>query len=316
MRGEVMFKFILKRTFYGLLTLFLLVTATFFLIAGAPGDPIASKVGQMPEKAQAVIRTKYGLDKPVVVRYGIYMKNLLTKGDFGESIVYTGKSVNDIIKKNAPISAKIGIIALALQITIGVLLGLISAINRGKVPDHVIRVLVVLAICVPSFVFAALLQYFLAFKWRLAPVFGWGELKHYILPVLAYAIGGIASYTKFMRSSTLSVINEDYILTAKAKGCKKRRVIGKHVMRNSMIPIVTMTGPAIAGIFAGSFVIERIFSIPGLGSYYVNAVTNNDYTMILGFTIFFAALYVLSLIIVDIMYGIVDPRIRIASSED
>ena len=311
-----MFKFILKRIFYGLFTLFLITTATFFLIAGAPGDPIAAKVGQMPEKAQAVIRTKYGLDKPVVVRYGIYMKNLITKGDFGESIVYTGKSVNDIIKKNAPISAKIGIIALVLQIVIGVLLGLISALHRGKTPDYIIRVLVVLAICVPSFVFAALLQYFIGFKWKLAPVFGWGEMKHYILPVLAYTIGGVASYTKFMRSSTLSVINEDYILTAKSKGCKKGRVVRKHVMRNSMIPIVTMTGPAIAGIFAGSFVIERIFSIPGLGSYYVKSVTNNDYTMILGFTIFFAALYVLSLIFVDIMYGIVDPRIRITSSED
>ncbi|WP_416197501.1 MAG: Oligopeptide transport system permease protein [Sporanaerobacter sp.] len=311
-----MFKFILKRIFYGLFTLFLITTATFFLIAGAPGDPIAAKVGQMPEKAQAVIRTKYGLDKPVVVRYGIYMKNLITKGDFGESIVYTGKSVNDIIKKNAPISAKIGIIALVLQIVIGVLLGLISALHRGKTPDYIIRVLVVLAICVPSFVFAALLQYFIGFKWKLAPVFGWGEMKHYILPVLAYTIGGVASYTKFMRSSTLSVINEDYILTAKSKGCKKGRVIKKHVMRNSMIPIVTMTGPAIAGIFAGSFVIERIFSIPGLGSYYVKSVTNNDYTMILGFTIFFAALYVLSLIFVDIMYGVVDPRIRITSSED
>jgi len=311
-----MFKFILKRIFYGLFTLFLITTATFFLIAGAPGDPIAAKVGQMPAKAQAVIRTKYGLDKPVVVRYGIYMKNLITKGDFGESIVYTGKSVNDIIKKNAPISAKIGIIALVLQIVIGVLLGLISALHRGKTPDYIIRVLVVLAICVPSFVFAALLQYFIGFKWKLAPVFGWGEMKHYILPVLAYTIGGVASYTKFMRSSTLSVINEDYILTAKSKGCKKGRVIKKHVMRNSMIPIVTMTGPAIAGIFAGSFVIERIFSIPGLGSYYVKSVTNNDYTMILGFTIFFAALYVLSLIFVDIMYGVVDPRIRITSSED
>ncbi|SHH95538.1 ABC transporter permease [Sporanaerobacter acetigenes] len=311
-----MFKFILKRILYGLLTLFLITTATFFLIAGAPGDPIAAKVGQMPEKAQAVIRTKYGLDKPVAVRYGIYMKNLITKGDFGESIVYTGKSVNDIIKTNAPISAKIGIIALALQIVIGVLLGLISALHRGKTPDYIIRVLVVLAICVPSFVFAALLQYFIGFKWKLAPVFGWGEMKHYILPVLAYTIGGVASYTKFMRSSTLSVINEDYILTAKSKGCKKGRVVRKHVMRNSMIPIVTMTGPAIAGIFAGSFVIERIFSIPGLGSYYVKSVTNNDYTMILGFTIFFAALYVLSLIFVDIMYGIVDPRIRITSSED
>lgn len=309
-------RFIIKRTFYGLLTLFLLISVTFFLIAGAPGDPIAAKVGQMPEKSQAVIRAKYGLDKPVFTRYTIYMKDLITKGELGESIIYTGKSVNDVIKKNALISAKIGMIALILQISIGVFLGLISGINRGKISDHVIRVLVVLAICVPSFVSAALLQYFIAFKWKLAPIFGWGELKHYLLPVLAYAIGGIASYTKYMRSSTLSVINEDYILTAKAKGCTKGRVVKKHILRNSMIPIVTMTGPAIAGIFAGSFVIEKIFSIPGLGAYYVNAVTNNDYTMILGLTIFFATLYVISLIVVDIVYGLVDPRIRIIGSDD
>lgn len=309
-----MFKFIIKRITYSLITLFLIITATFFLIAGAPGDPIAAKVGQMPEKAQGVIRARYGLDKPVTERYLIYMKNLLTTGDFGESIMYTGTSANDVIKKNAPISAKIGIIAVTLQITIGVCLGLVSALNREKLGDHIIRVCVVLAICIPSFVFAALLQYFIAFKWKLVPVFGWGQLKHYILPVTVYAIGGIASYTKYMRSSTISVINEDYIITAKAKGCKKQRIVRKHILRNSMIPIVTMIGPAVAGIFGGSFILEKMFSIPGLGNYYVKAVSDSDYTMIIGLTIFFAILYTLALISVDILYGIVDPRIRVAKS--
>lgn len=310
-----MSRFILKRIFYAIITLFLIITATFFLIAGAPGDPIAAKVGQMPEQAQAVIKAKYGLDKPVFERYIVYMKNLITTGDFGESIIYTGKSANDVIKDNAWVSAKIGIIAIAFQVTIGVSLGLVSALNRGKIGDHIIRVCVVLAICVPSFVFAALLQYFVAFKWKFAPVFGWGELKHYILPVTAYAIGGIASYTKYMRNSTLSVISEDYIVTAKAKGCKKSRVVRKHILRNSMIPIVTMTGPALAGIFAGSFILEKMFSIPGLGAYYVKSVSDNDYTMILGLTIFFAMLYVGALIVVDIVYGLIDPRIRVAKSE-
>lgn len=306
-----MLKFIAKRTLYSLITLFLIITATFFLLAGAPGDPIAAKVEQMPEKAQEVIRAKYGLDRSVVERYFVYMKNLITTGDFGESIVYTGKSANDIIKENTLISAKIGIIALIFQFTIGILLGLVSALNREKLGDHIIRVSVVLAICVPSFVFASLLQYFLAFKWKLVPVFGWGQLKHYVLPVLSYTIGGIASYTKYMRSSTLSVINEDYILTAKAKGCSQGRIIRKHVLRNTMIPMVTMIGPAVAGIFAGSFIIEKMFSIPGLGAYYVKAVSDNDYTMVLGLTIFFAMLYVASLIVVDILYGIVDPRIKV-----
>ncbi|HBB27789.1 MAG TPA: peptide ABC transporter permease [Clostridiales bacterium] len=311
-----MSRFILKRICYAIITLFLIITATFFLIAGAPGDPIAAKVGQMPEQAQAIIKAKYGLDKPVFERYIIYMKNLLTTGDFGESIIYTGKSANDVIKDNAWVSARIGVVAIAFQVTIGVCLGLVSGLNRGKLGDHIIRVCVVLAICVPSFVFAALLQYFVAFKWKLAPVFGWGELKHFILPVAAYAIGGIASYTKYMRSSTLSVISEDYIITAKAKGCKKGRVVKKHILRNSMIPIVTMTGPAIAGIFAGSFILEKMFAIPGLGAYYVKSVSDNDYTMILGLTIFFAMLYVGALIVVDILYGLVDPRIRVAKSEN
>ena len=310
-----MLKFIGKRLAFAVLTLFLIATATFFLVAGAPGDPIAAKVGQMPEQAQAIINAKYGFDRPVVERYFMYMKNLITTGDFGESIIYTGKSDNDIIRDNTLISAKIGLIAITLQATIGVLLGLIAALNRGKPVDHIIRVLVVLAICVPSFVFAALLQYFLAFKWKLVPVFGWGGLKHFILPVAAYAIGGIASYCKYMRNSTLSVISEDYIVTAKAKGCTKNRVVRKHILRNSMIPIVTMIGPAVAGIFAGSFIIEKMFAIPGLGSYYVKAVSDNDYTMVIGLTIFFAILYVFALIIVDILYGIVDPRIRVAKGK-
>lgn len=310
-----MLKFIGKRVAYALLTLYLIATATFFLVAGAPGDPIAAKVGQMPEQAQEIIREKYGLDKPVVERYVIYMKNLLTTGDFGESIIYTGKSANEIIKNNTLVSAKIGLLALFFQASIGIALGMVAALNRGKLPDHIIRVGVVLAICVPSFVFAAVLQYFLAFKWKLVPVFGWGELKHYILPVLTYAIGGIASYAKYMRNSTLSVIGEDYIITAQAKGCTRGRVVRKHVMRNSMIPIVTMIGPALAGIFAGSFIIEKMFAIPGLGFYYMKAVSDNDYTMVMGLTIFFAILFVGSLIVVDILYGIVDPRIRVAKGK-
>lgn len=310
-----MLKFIGKRLAYAILTLFLIATATFFLVAVAPGDPIAAKVGQMPEQAQEIIEKKYGLDKPVFQRYTTYMKNLITTGDFGESIVYTGKSANDVIKENTWTSAKIGLLAILFQVTIGVALGMIAALNRGKPVDHVIRVLVVLAICVPSFVFAAVLQYFLAFKWKLVPVFGWGQLKHYILPVAAYAIGGIASYTKYTRSSMISVIGEDYIVTAQAKGCKRKRIVKKHVLRNSMIPIITMIGPAISGVFAGSFILEKMFSIPGLGFYYVKAVSDNDYTMIIGLTIFFAILFVGALIVVDILYGIADPRIRVAKGK-
>ena len=215
-----MVKFIGKRLAYAVLTLFLITTATFFLVAGAPGDPIAAKVGQMPEQAQQIIREKYGLDQPVVKRYTTYMKNLLTTGDFGESIIYTGQSANDIIKNNTLVSAKIGLLGLLFQTTIGICLGMVAALNRGKPVDHVIRVLVVLAICVPSFVFASVLQYFLAFKWKLVPVFGWGQMKHYILPVAAYAIGGIASY-KIYEKQYLSCYRRRLYYYSKSKGMYK-----------------------------------------------------------------------------------------------
>ena len=169
------------------------------------------------------------------------MKNLLTTGDFGESIIYTGQSANDIIKNNTLVSAKIGLLGLLFQTTIGICLGMVAALNRGKPVDHVIRVLVVLAICVPSFVFASVLQYFLAFKWKLVPVFGWGQMKHYILPVAAYAIGGIASYTKYMRSSTLSVIGEDYIITANLKDSKSFLLVALLILIGQYL-IVTFGG--------------------------------------------------------------------------
>jgi oligopeptide transport system permease protein len=269
----------------------------------------------MPEQARAVLMAKYGLDKPVVERYFIYMKNLLATGDFGESIIYTGRSANTVIRENAPISMQIGGVALVLQLSVGVGLGLIAALKRNKPTDHIIRVCVVLAICVPSFVFCSLLQYYFAFTWQLAPVFGWGEAKHFILPVLACVLGGTASYAKYTRNGTLTVMSEDYIITAKAKGCDRGRIIRKHVLRNAMIPIVTMIGPAVAGIFAGSFILERMFAIPGLGAYYVKSVSDNDYTMILGLTIFYAVLDVASLLGVDILYGLVDPRIRLTRAK-
>jgi len=299
----------------GMLTLFIIITATFFIVSGAPGDPIVARSKQMPEKARAVVMEKYGLDKSLFVRYGLYMKNLVLEGDLGESFIYTGRSVNDVIKKNAPISGRIGGIALLIQICGGVVLGVIAAMSREKIADQIIRVVVVISICVPSFVLAALLQYYIAFKLRLTPIFGWGDPIHYVMPVIAMAIGGLAGYCKYMRNSTIGVMNEDYIVTAKAKGVSKIRLIKKHILRNALIPVVTMIGPSIAAIFGGSFILESIFGIPGLGSYYVKAIQDNDYTMILGQTIFFAGLYIVSLIVVDILYGVVDPRIRLVKEK-
>lgn len=309
-----MIKFIGRRLAIGTFTLFVIITLTFFLINLAPGDPVAAKVRQMPDSARANIEKKYGLDKSMTERYFMYLGSL-AKFDFGDSIIYVGRSVNDTIATNAPVTGKIVGASLVLQLLIGLFLGTVAGIMRERIVDQVIRVGVVVAICIPSFVFAALLQYFIAFKFKWTPIFGWGDPIHYVLPVLAMTVGGLAGYTKFMRNSTIGVINEDYIVTAKAKGCSKWRLIQKHVLRNASIPIITMLGGSLAGLFGGTFILESFFGIPGLGSYYVKAVQDSDYSMILGQTIFFAALYIVVLILVDIMYGIADPRIRVAKGK-
>ncbi len=309
-----MLKFIFRRLTIGMFTLLIIITLTYFLINLAPGDPVSAKVRQMPDSARANIEKKYGLDKPLFERYLIYMRQL-SQFDLGDSIIYVGRSVNDTIATNAPVTARIVGLSLVLQLIIGLTLGTLAGIMREKVFDHVVRVAVVLFICIPSFVFAALLQYFIAFRLKLTPIFGWGEPIHYVLPIIAMTIGGLAGYTKFMRNSTIGVIHEDYIVTAKAKGCSRWQMIRRHVLRNASIPIITMLGGSLAGLFGGTFILESFFGIPGLGSYYVKAVQDSDYSMIMGQTIFFAAVYILALILVDILYGLADPRIRIGKSK-
>lgn len=306
-----MAKFILKRFVYAVISLVIIATMSFFLICMKPGDPIAAKVAQLPESSRKILVEKYGLDKPMLERYGEYVKGLVTEGNLGDSIVYDGRNVNMLLGSSAIVSAKIGLIAIAIQVVIGVLLGMVQALYREKLGDQIIRVLVVLAICIPSFVFCALLQYFIGFKWKLVPIMGWGKAVNYVLPVIAYAIPGIATYCKYMRTSTISVLNEDYILTATAKGCSRSRLVFRHVFRNAILPVVTMVPVAVSNIFAGSMVIEKFYSIPGMGQHYVKAVSDSDPYMILGMAIFFAFTYIVALFFVDVLYGLVDPRIRV-----
>jgi len=208
-----MLRFIGRRTIIGITTLLIIVTLTFLLVNMAPGDPVSAKIRQLPDSARETIEKKYGLDKSMFERYLIYMKNLV-QGDLGDSYIYVGRSVNDVIVKNAPVSGRIVSMAIVLQLLVGLSLGTIAGIFRERIADQIIRVVVVIAICIPSFVFAALLQYFVAFKWKLTPIFGWGDPIHYVMPVIAMTIGGLAGYTKYMRNSTIGVINEDYIVTA------------------------------------------------------------------------------------------------------
>lgn len=306
-----MLKFIVKRLFYAIITIFIISSLSFFLIALQPGDPIIHKAKKMPPATREMLYRKYGLDRPPIERYFKYLKGFFVDGNLGDSVEYPGRTVNDIMEKSVWVSAKVGGIAVIIQVVLGIILGMIAALAREKMGDHIIRVLVVLGVCIPQFVFCALLQYYVGFKWSLTPILGWGELKHYILPVIAYALPGIAVYCKYMRNSAISVMNEDYILTAKAKGVRGFRLVRKHILRNAILPIITILPVALGAIFSGAMVIERFFSIPGLGQHYVESVSHNDEYMILGMSLFFAITYIISLVFVDVLYGIVDPRIRI-----
>ncbi|NLY72984.1 MAG: ABC transporter permease [Tissierellia bacterium] len=305
-------KYIIKRIAYMLLTLWIVITLTFFLMHSIPGDPLAYMAKTLPEQTRINFYEKYGLDKPVYVQYGIFMKNLITKGDLGESIRYPGRTVTDTISKHATVSGRLGLQAIAVGITIGIVLGVIAALNRNRWPDYLVMFIAILGVTVPLFIIAALLQYTLSVKFKLLPTTGWGKFKHTIIPTIAMCFGSIATYARYMRSNVLEVINQDYILTAQAKGVSPFNVVRKHVLRNAILPAITILGPQIAGIFTGSFVIERIFSIPGLGSYYISSISDRDYTMIIGTTVFYAALFIVSQLVVDLLYGVVDPRIRVS----
>lgn len=307
-----MIRYTVKRILMMFLTLFIVTTITFFLMHSVPGDPLASMAKKLPDYAVQNFYAKYGLDKPVPEQYFIFLKNLVTEGDLGESITKPGRSVSQTIAETAPISAQWGFIAMFVGIAIGTFLGIIAAYNRGKWPDYVVTFIAMLGVCIPAFVFASLLQYLLAGKWRLVPTAGWGKPIHFILPVTAAIFGPIATYARYTRSSVLEVLNQDYILTAEAKGVSRSGILFKHVLRNAMLPLITMIGPQVAGVFTGSFVLERMFSIPGLGRYFVESINARDYTMIIGTTVFYAALFIFSVLIVDLVYGLVDPRIRLS----
>lgn len=309
-----MLKFIAKRIGYMFLTLFIIVTITFMLMHIMPGDPLTTGQKKLPEQARINFRAKYGLDKSVPEQYLTYIKNI-AKGDLGESMVYPGRKVADVIKEHAPKSGRIGLQAVILGFALGCTLGLIAAFNRGKWPDYLVIFIALLGVSIPSFVIAALLQYTFTVQFKLLPTTGYKTFKHTILPTIAMSFSSVATYARYMRANALDVIGQDYILTAKAKGVSKFSLTWKHIIRNAILPAITLLGPQIAGVLTGSFVIETIFAIPGLGSYFVNSVTDRDFTMIMGQTIFVAGLYIVSLVVVDIVYGLVDPRIRLAGGK-
>jgi ABC-type dipeptide/oligopeptide/nickel transport system permease component len=298
------------------ITVWFIATATFIAMHQVPGDPLLNDKAISAE-IRKNLEQRYGLDKPITHQYLIFLRNMLPPDpDFGISFTQQNRRVNDIIKDHFPVSATLGLLAIFFSATGGILFGALTAIYRNRLPDIVIMFLVILGISVPSFVFAALGQLLLVnvnslIGYSIIPVAGWGTFTHMLMPSLVLGLSTMALLTRLMRTSMLEVINEDYIKTARAKGLSSQRIFYKHQLRNAILPVVTVLGPQIAVITTGGFVVELVFAIPGLGRYFVQAVQQLDYTVIMGTTVFYGAFLVFMVIVVDILYGFIDPRVRV-----
>lgn len=305
-----MLKYVAKRFMFMILTLFLVVTATFFLIRLMPGSPFNDD--QLSKEQVAVLQANYGLNDNMFTQYTRYMKNVL-KGDLGQSF-QTKKDVSELIAQRLPTTVKIGTQALLVGSIVGILVGVVAALKRNTIWDYSATAFAVLGISVPSFIFAILLQSILAVNIDAFPVI-YSRNQPFIssiLPTIALSVGVIANIARFMRTELIEVLGSDFVLLAEAKGLKTKAVIGKHAIRNALTPVITIVGPMTVGLLTGSTVIERIFSVPGVGSLLVEGILTNDYFVIVGVAMFYSILYLLALFIVDILYGVVDPRIRVA----
>ncbi len=304
-----MVKYIAKRILLAIATIWAVATLTFFLMNLVPGGPFMSEKAISPA-AMAALEAKYGLDKPLGEQYVLYVSKAL-HGDFGDSLRQRGRTVSSIIFSKFPVSARVGGLAVVVALCLGVPLGCFAAYKRGKVTDSIISVVSTCGIAVPGFVICTVLMYFLGVKAGLLPTLGLKGWKSYIMPVTALAFYPTAYIMRLMRSSMLDVLGQDYMRTAKAKGLSQRVSLFKHALRNAILPVVTYLGPMIAYTLTGSFIVEKIFTIPGLGREFISAITNRDYTMIMGTTIFLATFIVLMNVVVDIVYKLIDPRIQL-----
>ncbi|MFS0553979.1 ABC transporter permease [Brevibacillus sp. 179-C9.3 HS] len=305
-----MSRYLLKRILMMVLTLWIIVTLTFSLMHMIPGDPFASESDQLPEQILLNLRAKYNLDEPLPMQYLLYLKSLAML-DLGPSIKSETRGVNDMIKDGFGSSALIGLQAIAVALFFGLLFGTIAALNRNTWIDYAAMVMAVLGIAVPSFIMAPLLINYLAIKWPLFPVATLASWKHSVLPSLALAFGPLAIITRYMRTSMIDVMNQNYIRTAEAKGIPTFLIVIKHGIRNAILPVVTFMGPLIAGLLTGTFVVEKIFAVPGIGKYFVDGIFNRDYPVILGTTVFYSAILVLIIFLIDLAYMFIDPRIKL-----
>lgn len=313
-----MFRYILRRFLEMLLTLFIIATATFFLLAAVPGDALADRADRLPESIRDNMYAKYGLDKPIMERYLITMKGMLV-GDFGESVRMPGYDIQRLLSETLAPSARLGLQTILVGITLGLVLGAVAAMFRGKWPDYIIVFFSVLMISVPTLIFGLLLQKYVAGDLGWFPIMGWpsgddlwfGGWEYTVLPTLSGCFSYIATYSRLLKTSMLDIINQDYVLTARAKGLPEGKILRRHILRNSFIPIITILPASIAFALTGSFFIEKIYGIPGFGRYFIESVQSRDLSIILGQTVLMAALYIAVVFIVDILYTLVDPRIRL-----
>lgn len=309
-----MARYLFGRVLSAIFVLWLVMTITFFLMHSIPGGPYTTEK-ELPEAIMVNINEKYHLNDPLSTQYIDYMNDLL-HFDFGYTFRYQGRTVNDLFRDGLPKTATIGLLATIVSLTVGTTLGIIAALKQNKPADYVATFLATIGISVPSFVLATFLQYFVGFVLGWFPPVGWGEPKNLVLPVLALSAYPIAQITRLTRSSMLDVLSQDYIRTARAKGLPEYAVITKHALKNALIPVVTFLGPFFAYILTGNFVIEYVFNIPGIGQFFVTGISNRDYPVIMGMTIFYSMLIVTFNLFVDLAYTLVDPRIKLTGRKE
>lgn len=316
-----MTRYIIERLIAMAITLFLIISISFFVLHAMPGS-FVSDDPTLPPEVKKAMEEKHHLNEPLIVQYGYFLKDFLSF-DFGTSIkVQPRVPVFDIIKDKIPITLQLNLFSLVLTIPIGIILGITAALKKNKTADHIISIIVILFISVPSFVFAAVLQYFVAFKWELVPILLTTErtltlskFKSMILPILALSFGGIATITRYMRAELCDALNSEYMLLAKTKGLSQVQATVRHAMRNSFIPLANIIIPMFFSILGGSMVIENIFGIPGLGSLSVKAINSLDHPLTIGILFFYSFISLITILIVDLSYGIIDPRIRVGGGK-
>lgn len=299
----------LRRIISAVMTIVLIATLTFAMMHSIPGGPFVREKA-VPEEILKALNEKYNLDAPLYIQYLDYMKGLITF-DLGPSYSKIGTSVNDLLEAGFPVSAKIGGMASILIILLGIPLGIISALKQNKPIDYIVMFMATLGVTIPGFVVATLIIYFFGGKLGWIPTFGIDTWKGYIGPVVALSGYSLSFVSRLTRSSMLEVLRQDYIRTARANGLSEFKVIAKHAVKNALIPVVTYIGPMVAAIMTGSFVIEKIFAVPGMGRYFIESIGNRDYTTIMGMTVFYAIFYIIMILLVDVAYSLIDPRIKL-----